>query len=90
MYLLKWTSSFTAFTFATDLKLILLQLSPCDLLNSRDKFRQAPPPELSHVKYGEVEGYFGVLITLYHIRKLLSSHGIRPAHEMLEEKLKQG
>lgn len=65
-------------------------LSPCDLLNSRDKFRQAPPPELSHVKYGEVEGYFGVLITLYHIRKLLSSHGIRPAHEMLEEKLQQG
>ncbi|KAH9625992.1 hypothetical protein KSS87_022931, partial [Heliosperma pusillum] len=65
-------------------------LSPCDLLNSRDKFRQAPPPELSSVKYSEVEGYFGVLITLYHIRKLLSSHGIRPAHEMLEEKLKQG
>lgn len=67
-----------------------LQLSPCDLLNSRDKFRQAPPPELSHVKYAEVEGFFGVLITLYHIRKLLTSHGIRPAHEMLEEKLGQG
>ncbi|XP_057538948.1 DEAD-box ATP-dependent RNA helicase FANCM isoform X2 [Amaranthus tricolor] len=26
-------------------------LSPCDLLNSRDKFRQAPPLELSHAKY---------------------------------------
>ncbi|GMH22406.1 hypothetical protein Nepgr_024249 [Nepenthes gracilis] len=65
-------------------------LSPYDLLNSRDQFRQAPPQELSHLKYGEVEGYFGVLITLYHIRKLLSSHGIRPAYEMLEEKLKQG
>uniref|UniRef100_A0A803M4Z6 Fanconi anemia group M protein n=1 Tax=Chenopodium quinoa TaxID=63459 RepID=A0A803M4Z6_CHEQI len=65
-------------------------LSPCDLLNSRDKFRQAPPPELPQVKYSEVEGYFGILITLYHIRKLLSSHGIRPAHEMLEEKLRQG
>ncbi|XP_059630912.1 DEAD-box ATP-dependent RNA helicase FANCM [Cornus florida] len=65
-------------------------LSPCDLLNSRDKFRQAPPLDLSHMKYGEVEGCFGVLITLYHIRKLLSSHGIRPAFEMLEEKLKQG
>ncbi|KAL9229067.1 hypothetical protein vseg_004583 [Gypsophila vaccaria] len=65
-------------------------LSPCDLLNSRDKFRQAPPPELAPTKYGEVEGYFGVLITLYHIRKLLSSHGIRPSHEMLEEKLRQG
>ncbi|XP_058088420.1 DEAD-box ATP-dependent RNA helicase FANCM isoform X2 [Magnolia sinica] len=65
-------------------------LSPCDLLNSRDKFRQAPPLNLPQVKYGEIEGYFGVLITLYHIRKLLSSHGIRPAYEMLEEKLQQG
>ncbi|KAF3445456.1 hypothetical protein FNV43_RR10632 [Rhamnella rubrinervis] len=65
-------------------------LSPCELLNSRDKFRQAPPQNLPQIKYGDVEGYFGVLITLYHIRKLLSSHGIRPAYEMLEEKLKQG
>ncbi|KAJ4964035.1 hypothetical protein NE237_023974 [Protea cynaroides] len=65
-------------------------LSPCELLNSRDKFRQAPPTAVPHTKYGEVEGYFGVLITLYHVRKLLSSHGIRPAYEMLEEKLKHG
>ncbi|XP_031736810.1 DEAD-box ATP-dependent RNA helicase FANCM isoform X5 [Cucumis sativus] len=66
------------------------ELSPCDLLNSRDKFRQAPPPVHPHIKYHDVEGFFGVLITLYHIRKLLSSHGIRPASEMLEEKLQQG
>ncbi|KAG7015875.1 DEAD-box ATP-dependent RNA helicase FANCM, partial [Cucurbita argyrosperma subsp. argyrosperma] len=65
-------------------------LSPCDLLNSRDKFRQAPPSVHPHIKYQDVEGYFGVLITLYHIRKLLSSHGIRPASEMLEEKLQRG
>ncbi|OMP00248.1 hypothetical protein COLO4_12801 [Corchorus olitorius] len=65
-------------------------LSPVDLLNSRDKFRQAPPPDLPHVKHGEVEVCFAVLITLYHIRKLLSSHGIRLAYEMLEEKLRQG
>ncbi|KAL2520154.1 DEAD/DEAH box RNA helicase family protein [Forsythia ovata] len=65
-------------------------LSPCDLLNSRDKFRQEPPPELPQTKFGEIEGYFAVLITLYHIRKLLSSHGIKPTFEMLEEKLKQG
>ncbi|KZV33093.1 Fanconi anemia group M protein [Dorcoceras hygrometricum] len=65
-------------------------LSPCNLLNSRDKFRQEPPVDLPHMKYGEIEGYFGVLITLYHVRKLLTSHGIRPAFEMLEEKLKQG
>ncbi|XP_068662265.1 DEAD-box ATP-dependent RNA helicase FANCM isoform X2 [Aristolochia californica] len=65
-------------------------LSPCELLNSRDKFRQAPPMSLPHAKHGEIEAYFGVLITLYHIRKLLSSHGIRPAYEMLEEKMQQG
>lgn len=66
-----------------------LQLSPCDLLNSRDKFRQEPPPELPQTKFGEIEGCFGVLITLYHVRKLLSSHGIKPAFEMLEDKMKQ-
>lgn len=66
------------------------QLSPCDLLNSRDRFRQAPPENLPQMNYGEIEGYFGVLITLYHVRKLLSGHGIRPSFEMLEDKLKQG
>lgn len=66
------------------------QLSPCDLLNSRDQFRQKPPEGLPQVNYGEIEGFFGVLVTLYHLRKLLSSHGIKPAFEMLEEKFKQG
>ncbi|XP_076909820.1 DEAD-box ATP-dependent RNA helicase FANCM-like [Bidens hawaiensis] len=42
------------------------------------------------MRYSEVEASLTVLITLYHIRKLLSSHGIRPAYDMLEEKLKQG
>lgn len=68
---------------------MLLQLSPCLLLNSREKFRQAPP-DLPQIKPGDIEGFFGALLTLYHIRKLISSHGIRPAYEMLEEKLKQG
>ncbi|KAH7681034.1 RNA helicase protein [Dioscorea alata] len=65
-------------------------LSPCELLNSRDKFRQVPPPNLPQARFGEVEGCFAVLITLYHLRKLLSTHGIRPAYDMLEEKLHQG
>lgn len=63
--------------------------SPCELLNSRDKFRQAPP-NLPNSKYREVESYFAILITLYHMRKLLSSHGIKPAYEMLMVKLQQG
>jgi Fanconi anemia group M protein len=66
------------------------QLSPCVLLEMREKFRQGHMQDLSHINSGDVEGYFGVLITLYYIHKLLSSHGIRPAHEMLERKLKQG
>lgn len=66
------------------------QLSPCVLLEIREKFRQGPRQDLSHVNYVDIEGYFGVLITLYYIHKLLSSHGIRPAYEMLERKLKQG
>ncbi|XP_045830757.1 DEAD-box ATP-dependent RNA helicase FANCM isoform X1 [Trifolium pratense] len=65
-------------------------LSPCVLLEMREKFRQGHMQDLSHINSGDVEGYFGVLITLYYIHKLLSSHGIRPAYEMLERKLKQG
>ncbi|KAI3951547.1 hypothetical protein MKX01_018663 [Papaver californicum] len=65
-------------------------ISPCQLLSSREKFRQAPPQNLPQAKYGELEGYFAVLITLYHVIKLLSSHGIRPAYEMLNEKVQQG
>lgn len=64
-------------------------LSPPDLLNSRDKFRRPPRLDLPQNRYGEIEACFGGLVTRYHIRKLLSSHGIRLAYEMLEEKLKQ-
>ncbi|PON76983.1 DEAD/DEAH box RNA helicase family protein [Trema orientale] len=65
-------------------------LSPCELLNSREKFRLAPPPNLCQIMIRDMESYYGLLLTLYHIRKLLSSHGIRPAYEMLEDKLKLG
>lgn len=57
---------------------------------ARDKFREAPVPGIPHISHGDVESCFAALITLYHIRKLLSSHGIRPAYEMLEEKLQEG
>ncbi|GFY96863.1 DEAD/DEAH box RNA helicase family protein [Actinidia rufa] len=40
------------------------ELSPCELLNVRDRFRQAPPLDLPTTKYGEVECCIGVLITL--------------------------
>ncbi|KAK4341008.1 hypothetical protein RND71_039509 [Anisodus tanguticus] len=51
------------------------------------RFREAPPQNLPQVKFQEIDGLYGVLITLSHIVKLLSSHGIKSAFEMLEEKL---
>lgn len=65
-------------------------MSPCELLNLRDKFRQAPPSNLDEQQNTNIEGHFGTLITVFHIRKLLSSHGVRPAYEMLHEKLCAG
>ncbi|KAJ6878419.1 hypothetical protein NC651_030994 [Populus alba x Populus x berolinensis] len=75
--------------YVDDRKIELIELSPPDLLNSRDKFRRPPPLDLPLNRYGEIEACFGGLITPHHIRKLLSSHGIRLAYEMLEEKRKQ-
>ncbi|XP_020253800.1 uncharacterized protein LOC109830850, partial [Asparagus officinalis] len=65
-------------------------LSPCELFNLRDKFRQAPPSGLDQSKNKVIEGGFAMLITLCHIRKLLTSHGVRPAYEMLADKLQSG
>ncbi|KAJ9550475.1 hypothetical protein OSB04_014520 [Centaurea solstitialis] len=64
--------------------------SPHEILESRDEFRKKRPHDLPEPKNQEIEKIFGYLITLYHIRKLLSAHGIEPAYEMLEDKLKQG
>ncbi|KAH7281773.1 hypothetical protein KP509_36G062700 [Ceratopteris richardii] len=66
------------------------RLAPYEFLVARDKFRQAPPAAVDPRQFGEVEACFGAAITLYHIFKLLFSHGIRPAFEMLKEKLQSG
>jgi Fanconi anemia group M protein len=68
----------------------LARISPYELIMARDKFRQAPPDSLHQGQYREVECGFGGAITLCHILKLLHSHGIRPALEMLLSKLHQG
>ncbi|KAL4573319.1 hypothetical protein LXL04_020120 [Taraxacum kok-saghyz] len=65
------------------------KFSPTVVLDSREKFRQAPPQNMPPSACGEVEGNFAVLLALYHIRKMLSGYGIRPTFEALEEKLKQ-
>ncbi|KAL1542826.1 hypothetical protein AAHA92_19865 [Salvia divinorum] len=65
-------------------------LSPCDFLRSKETFCKKPPASVPLSRHGEFMGYFAALVTLHHLRKLLSSHGIRPAFEMLDEKLKKG
>ncbi|KAG0581901.1 hypothetical protein KC19_3G018500 [Ceratodon purpureus] len=66
------------------------RLSPFEFITAREKFRQAPPQSLQQNQYREVESYFSIAITLYHIFKLLHSHGVRPALEMLQAKLQEG
>lgn len=70
--------------------ILIWQFSPYDFLESKEQFHKALPQNISEIKIREIDGILLVLITLYHIRKLLSAHGIQPAFDMLEEKLKQG
>ncbi|XP_078157349.1 DEAD/DEAH box RNA helicase family protein isoform X2 [Carex rostrata] len=63
--------------------------SPCEMVTMKQKFKEAPPPDVPQEKHQEIDSAFYTLITLYHLRKLLSGHGIRPAYEMLVEKLKE-
>ncbi|KAL5704225.1 hypothetical protein ACHQM5_022680 [Ranunculus cassubicifolius] len=64
--------------------------SPIDILNGKKNFLAAPPSDVPQMKYGDVGACLNVLVTLYHVRKLLSSHGIPSAYEMLDRKLKEG
>ncbi|KAL3701127.1 hypothetical protein R1sor_019149 [Riccia sorocarpa] len=66
------------------------RVTPYEVIQARDRFRQAPPPAIPENEYQQVEMYFGLAITLAHIFKLLFTHGMRPAYEMLQEKLEKG
>ncbi|BFI25467.1 fanconi anemia group M protein [Marchantia polymorpha subsp. ruderalis] len=68
----------------------IARLTPFEFIQAREKFRQAPPPAIPQNDYSQVEIYFGLGITLTHIFKLLFTHGMRPAYEMLQQKLQQG
>ncbi|KAL2650513.1 hypothetical protein R1flu_018641 [Riccia fluitans] len=68
----------------------IARLTPYEVIQAREKFRQAPPPGIPESEYTQVELYFGLAITLAHIFKLLFTHGMRPAYEMLQQKLQQG
>ncbi|KAJ1274795.1 hypothetical protein BS78_05G088100 [Paspalum vaginatum] len=60
-----------------------------ELLKCKEKFKEAPPPNIREVERGEIERSLITLCTLCHIRKLLLSHGIQQAYQFLEEKLKK-
>ncbi|KAG6543585.1 hypothetical protein Mapa_014948 [Marchantia paleacea] len=68
----------------------IARLTPFEFIQAREKFRQAPPPTIPQNDYSQVEMYFGLGITLTHIFKLLFTHGMRPAYEMLQQKIQQG
>ncbi|XP_071715399.1 DEAD-box ATP-dependent RNA helicase FANCM [Rutidosis leptorrhynchoides] len=65
-------------------------LSPMDLVNSGKAFHDRPPPHVPQHQYAEIQGTFSMLVSIYNIMKLLSSHGIPPALVMLQDMLKQG
>ncbi|XP_044980621.1 DEAD-box ATP-dependent RNA helicase FANCM isoform X5 [Hordeum vulgare subsp. vulgare] len=64
--------------------------NPHQLLILRTKFSQAPPPNIPLEKKKEIHKSFAALVSLCHVSKMLWSHGIKPAHESIKAKLKEG
>ncbi|OEL13230.1 Fanconi anemia group M protein [Dichanthelium oligosanthes] len=64
--------------------------TPYELMKYKDKFKEAPPPNICEVERGQIGRSFVALGSLFHMRKLLLSHGIQQARQFLEEKLKNG
>ncbi|CAL4989159.1 unnamed protein product [Urochloa decumbens] len=64
--------------------------TPFELLKYKEKFKEAPPPNIREVERGEIERSFVALGSLLHMRKLLCSHGIKQAFQFLEQKLDDG
>ncbi|KAG0529043.1 hypothetical protein BDA96_05G064400 [Sorghum bicolor] len=61
-----------------------------ELLHFKDKFKEAPPPNIHEIERGEIERSFVILGPLCHTRRLLLSHGTQFAHVYLDKKLKGG
>ncbi|KAL5204525.1 hypothetical protein ABZP36_009396 [Zizania latifolia] len=56
----------------------------------KDKFDQAPPPNIPLAKKKEIGISFAVLTSLYDISKMLLSYGIQTAHQSIQAKYKDG
>ncbi|CAD6254520.1 unnamed protein product [Miscanthus lutarioriparius] len=61
-----------------------------ELLKFKDKFKEAPPPNIHEIERGETERSFVILGPLCHTRRLPLSHGTQFAHGYLDKKLKGG
>ncbi|KAM0842711.1 hypothetical protein ACQ4PT_058168 [Festuca glaucescens] len=56
----------------------------------REKFNQAPPPNIPIEKKNEIRRSFAAAFSLCRISKLLLSHGIKPAYQAIEASLNEG
>ncbi|XP_051179872.1 DEAD-box ATP-dependent RNA helicase FANCM isoform X1 [Lolium perenne] len=56
----------------------------------REKFNQAPPPNIPIEKKHEIRRSFAAAFSLCRISKLLLSHGIMPAYQAIEANLNEG
>ncbi|CAM0874689.1 unnamed protein product [Alopecurus aequalis] len=64
--------------------------SPHQLHILKEKFNQAPPPNLPMEKKKEIRRSFAAAGSLCRISKLLLSHGIKPAYQAIEANLNEG
>ncbi|XP_075556227.1 FA complementation group M isoform X2 [Dermacentor variabilis] len=48
------------------------------MLLLKESFQQNPPSQLSSREVGQLQGYFSLLISLYHAFELLLAHGMQP------------
>ncbi|RCV37375.1 hypothetical protein SETIT_8G057700v2, partial [Setaria italica] len=64
--------------------------TPFELIKYKDKFKEAPPSNIREKERGEIGRSFVALGSLFHMRKLLWSHGIQQAHQFLEESVNKG
>jgi Fanconi anemia group M protein len=64
--------------------------SPHQLRMLKDKFDQAPPPNIPLADKKEIGISFQALTLLYGIMKMLLSYGIKAAHQSIEAKYKEG
>lgn len=91
--LLSWCFAAQALLICYSCALLIayfFQWSPHQLRMLKDKFDQAPPPNIPLADKKEIGISFQALTLLYGIMKMLLSYGIKAAHQSIEAKYKEG